>query len=60
MKDFKDSHKRRCKGKITEYLELLARTEPETCEAVKREMEPQLRELGIEGCVKDCRRLGVR
>jgi hypothetical protein len=52
-KDFKDSHNRRCKRKIAEYLESIARTEPETCEAVKRKMEPQLRELGIEGCVKD-------
>jgi len=54
MKDFRDSHNKRCKRKITEYL---SRIEPETCEAVKREpsIKQQLLDLGIEGGVKDCR-----
>jgi serine/threonine protein kinase len=57
MQDFKDSHNKRCKRKITEYLESL---DPQTCQAVKRELEQQLGELGIEGCVKDRRRLVVK
>jgi hypothetical protein len=47
MKDFRDSHNKRCKRKITEYLESL---EPETCEAVKGEpsIKQQLLDLGIQ------------
>jgi len=42
--DFKDSHNKRCKQKVTEYL---ASLEPEIRSAVKRDMAQRLRELGI-------------
>ena len=43
-RDFKDSHNKRCKRKVLEYL---ASFEPETRAAVKRELAQQLRELGV-------------
>ena len=43
-RDFKDSHKKRCKRKVTEFL---ASLEPETRAAVSGALAKQLRELDV-------------
>ena len=44
MQDFKDSHNKRCRRKVTEYL---ASLEPETRAAVSGALAKQLRELDM-------------
>jgi hypothetical protein len=44
MQDFEDSHNKRCKRKVTEFL---ASLEPEARSGVERELAQQLQELGV-------------